>query len=235
VLNSKKIFIISLPRTGTTSVCAALLQMGKRVAHTAYTHEAFARAEVVADTPVYGDYAKLDLLFPNSGFIYLERDCDAWVRSAQEFMTKLWPKLRQAQSSARAAHSADGPGSLARGIHPQLVRVINEVFSPLGDDTHRDPRHLSTVYQRHLARVQEFFAGREKNLLRVDLSVPESYSALAKFVGLRGNRCGSFLRLNHRGKINDWQKFKHPLKVSSHASGAQRRKFLSYDGCVCSS
>ncbi|WP_320819085.1 sulfotransferase, partial [Thalassolituus sp.] len=40
-----KIFIIGLPRTGTTSISVALLELGFLVAHTAFTKKAFEVAE----------------------------------------------------------------------------------------------------------------------------------------------------------------------------------------------
>ena len=49
----QKIFIIGLPRTGTTSVCVAMLELGFYVAHTAYTDRSFTEAQVIADTPIF--------------------------------------------------------------------------------------------------------------------------------------------------------------------------------------
>ncbi|MEM7388342.1 MAG: sulfotransferase, partial [Pseudomonadota bacterium] len=48
---SSKIFIIGLPRTGTTSICNSFLQLGYKTAHTAYTQQAITTADVIADTP----------------------------------------------------------------------------------------------------------------------------------------------------------------------------------------
>jgi len=57
---SSKIFIIGLPRTGTTSICNSFLQLGYKTAHTAYTQQAIITADVIADTPVFSEYALLD-------------------------------------------------------------------------------------------------------------------------------------------------------------------------------
>ncbi|WP_164835569.1 sulfotransferase, partial [Pseudoalteromonas sp. TB51] len=43
-----KIFIIGLPRTGTTSVCHAFLEFGIATAHTAYTSHCFENATAIA-------------------------------------------------------------------------------------------------------------------------------------------------------------------------------------------
>ena len=73
---SERIFIIGLPRTGTTSVCHAFLQLGFSCAHTAYTKQCFNQAQVIADTPIFNDYEYLDSLYPGAKFIYLEREAD---------------------------------------------------------------------------------------------------------------------------------------------------------------
>ncbi|MFQ3195483.1 MAG: hypothetical protein ACI9N3_002317, partial [Colwellia sp.] len=55
-MNNTKIFIIGLPRSGTTSICAAMLELGYTVAHTAYTQKTFDQAQVIADTPIFADF-----------------------------------------------------------------------------------------------------------------------------------------------------------------------------------
>ena len=68
-----KLFIIGLPRTGTTSISVALLDYGFKVAHTAYTKRAFELADVISDAPCFADYQELDNIFPHSKFVYLDR------------------------------------------------------------------------------------------------------------------------------------------------------------------
>ena len=88
-----KLFIIGLPRTGTTSVRVALLDSGFKVAHTAFTQRTFELAEVFSDTPCYCDYRQLDRLFPNSKFVYLDRDIELWIPSVQMLLTKMQNNL----------------------------------------------------------------------------------------------------------------------------------------------
>lgn len=57
---TNKVFIIGLPRTGTTSLCSFLLNKGLTVAHTAYCQQAFDSAQVIADTPIFHDFQQLD-------------------------------------------------------------------------------------------------------------------------------------------------------------------------------
>jgi hypothetical protein len=84
-----KVLIIGLPRTGTTSICAALLEHDFKVAHTALTKQSFELADVIADTPCFADYRQLDHLFPGSRFIYLQRDLKDWIPSVQMLLTKI--------------------------------------------------------------------------------------------------------------------------------------------------
>ena len=46
VMNTAKILVTGLPRTGTTSVCIAALHLGVKTAHTAYTREALGQAQL---------------------------------------------------------------------------------------------------------------------------------------------------------------------------------------------
>jgi len=59
-VNKDKIWIIGLPRTATTSVCVAMLDLGYKTAHTSYTKTCFKHAQVIADTPIFCDYQQLD-------------------------------------------------------------------------------------------------------------------------------------------------------------------------------
>jgi hypothetical protein len=59
-MTNEKIFIIGLPRSGTTSICSVMLELGYSVAHTAYTQKTFDNAQVIADTPIFADYKQLD-------------------------------------------------------------------------------------------------------------------------------------------------------------------------------
>ena len=88
-----KLFIIGLPRTGTTSISVALLDYGFKVAHTAYTKRAFELADVISDAPCFCDYQELDKLFPNSKFVYLDRALTSWVPSVQMLLNKMLPEL----------------------------------------------------------------------------------------------------------------------------------------------
>ncbi len=206
-----KLFIIGLPRTGTTSVCAALLDLGFKVAHTAFSKHSFTLADVVADTPCYCDYPQLDALFPGSKFIYLNRDLAAWLPSVQMLLTKITPYI---QPNGK--------------FNPTIKRCFNHTFglqettNPLSDE------HLTACYHKHRKQVNSHFKNRN-NLLSIDISQNESYHHLIQFLALPNQLTDTFPHLNRGRMITDWKDIKHPNKINSDAFGPERRKFFDYD------
>jgi len=205
-----KLFVIGLPRTGTTSLCAALLAHDCKVAHTAYTRQTFELAEVIADTPCFSDYQQLDHLFPGSQFVYLDRDLSAWVPSVRKLLIKM--------------HSNLSPSG---HFNPIIKRCFNETFGLL---THNEPlstSHLTHCHQQHQQQVFDYFAGRD-DLLRLDISQAGSLTGLLNFMGKTTDQPLDFPHLNGGNKVSAWRNIKHPNKVNSSASGPQRRRFFDY-------
>jgi hypothetical protein len=209
-----KIFIIGLPRTGTTSICVALLQLGLKVAHTAYTKRAFELADAIADAPCFSDYAQLDQLFPGAKFVYLQRAPDLWVPSMQRLLTKMLPQLH------------DPLGYL----HPLLKRSMKQSFaletyaSPLQED------HLIHCYQRHQQQVNEYFTHRD-DLLELDISQAGSLRRLIDFLGMEGKSnttADDFPHLNIGKQVDSWKAFKHPNKINALSAGVDHKKFFDY-------
>ena len=131
-----KVFVVGLPRTGTTSICVALLELGFKVAHTAYEPAVFDAADAVADTPVFSRYRQLDEEFPGARFICLERNLDAWLPSVQRLLA----------SMHRHLHPVDG------GLDEQVKACYRDVFGALSPDRIRDREYLGGCYVRHRAR-----------------------------------------------------------------------------------
>src|ERR1700712_3574666 len=128
-----KIFIIGLPRTGTTSVSVALLDYGFKVAHTAYTKRAFELADVISDAPCFSDYEQLDKLFPNSKFVYLDRAVENWVPSIQMLLQKMLPELEPKTGY----------------LNPVLKRSFNKTFALSTTSNPLEKEHLETCYRKH--------------------------------------------------------------------------------------
>jgi len=209
----EKIFVIGLPRTGTTSVCAALLDMGFKVAHTAFTREAVEQAQVIADTPAFSEFSQLHTLFPKARFIYLQRDLKLWLPSIQTLLEKM----------SRAIQRGDGV------INPLLERCFAQVFGPFGAARFHDDQYLAACYQRHFELVRNYFSTQTHTLLSLDVSETDSVKKLADFMSVELARGCKFPRLNSNGKITAWKDIRHPLKIDSNASGEYRRQYYSYD------
>lgn len=216
-LAMSKIFIVSLPRTGTTSICFQFLQWGFATAHTAFTRASFDAATVVADAPVFCDFPFLDQHYPGSRFVYIDRPLNSWLGSIAGFLPKAIPKI----------------DSNAKGFNPVISRVYSHVFQ-LGElESGQAPTeaHLSKCYFDHREKVFNYFARREKDFLCVALGADDTPDKLAEFCGVDKSLVPTQLpQLNANGKIIAWDKVRHPQKIGSQLSGEFRRQYFSIDG-----
>lgn len=204
-MSIEKIFIIGLPRTATTSVCLAMLEQGFKTAHNAYTQEAFSQAQVLADTPIFCDYQKLDKHFPNSKFIYLTRSPEKWLPSIKQLLQRMIVNLQR----------TDG------GFNPHLKRCYNEVFSPLNEETLNSDEFLLNCYNRHQQGITAYFQNRTQDLLTIDVSDEKSYLQMLAFLNIDSThaREGGFKQINLGGKVKAWQGLHNKLKVESTNKG----------------
>ena len=205
IVTINKIFIIGLPRTATTSVCLAMLGLGFKTAHNAYTEHAFSEAQVIADTPIFCDYQILDKHFLNSKFIYLMREEKDWLPSIKQLLQRMIVNLQR----------SDG------GFNPHLKRCYNEVFSPLTADNITKDDFLFDCYQRHQQGVFDYFQGRKGDLLTIDVSEPQSYQQLLAFLAIapEQGRASGFEKINIGGKVKAWQDINNVLKIESTNKG----------------
>lgn len=209
-MSQGKTFVIGLPRTGTTSLCAALLDHGFKVAHTAYTIHTFELAEVVADTPCYCDYPQLDRLFPGSRFVYLHRPLSQWLPSAQKLLHKM-----------QRAMQPDGH------FNPVIKRCFNDTFELLDDPDPLGAANLSRCYARHQQQVMAYFSGRD-DCLSLAIDQAGGLSTLLAFLGQPVCQALDFPHLNADNKVSAWRNLKHPNKINSSAAGEARRRFFDY-------
>ena len=200
-----KIFIIGLPRTATTSVCLAMLKLGYKTAHNAYTQRTFLEAKVIADTPVFCDYQVLDKQYPNSKFIYLTRVPEQWLPSIKQLLQRMIVNLQR----------SDG------GFNPHLKRCYNNVFSPLTLDNLNQDEFLLSCYQRHQQGIENYFDNRKDDLLTIDVSQPNSYQSLLAFLDIQYNKenMTGFEKINIGGKVKAWQDINNVLKIESTNKG----------------
>ena len=204
-MTTSKIFIIGLPRTATTSVCLAMLGLGFKTAHNAYTELAFSEAQVIADTPIFCDYQQLDKHFPNSKFIYLTREAPSWLPSIKQLLQRMIVNLQR----------SDG------GFNPHLKRCYNDVFSPLTADNIAQDDFLLECYQRHQQGVFTYFQNRASDLLTIDVSDTTSYQQLLTFLNIapEQGRASGFEKINIGGKVKAWQDINNVLKIESTNKG----------------
>jgi len=206
-----KVFIIGLPRTGTTSICAAMLKLGFTVAHTAYTQTTFEKAQVIADTPAFADFIRLDDYYPNSKFIYLTRNTKKWLPSIKQLLQRMYVNVSR----------DDG------GFNTIIKRCYQKTFSPFILENIESDEFLTNSYMNHRNEVVQHFSQRPKDLLVIDISELESYRKLLTFLSLDdSNNKGAFEKLNVGGKVTAWKDLKHDNKIESTKNG--RISLLDY-------
>lgn len=203
-----KLFIIGLPRTGTTSISVALLEHFK-VSHTAYTKRAFELADVISDCPCFSDYQQLDVLFSGSKFVYLQRSPEQWLPSIQMLLKKMLPTLN----------------SLAY-VNPILKRSFDQIFDLKVVNDPLEKLHLTRCYQRHEKAVIDYFHGRD-NILKIYINQSDSLKQLLDFLNLQHLGDKQFPHLNIGKLVDNWQDIKHMHKINSNTAGREGRKFFN--------
>lgn len=206
-----KLFIIGLPRTGTTSISVALLDYGFKVAHTAYTKRAFELADVISDAPCFSDFAQLDKLFPDSKFVYLDRALENWIPSIQMLLNKMLPEL-----TPKTGY-----------LNPILKRSMNQIFSTFETQDPLDADHLKSCYLKHQQHVLNYFSSRN-DFLSIDISDKNSLRRLLEFLDISCDSQVEFPHLNIGKLVDNWKEHKHPNKVNSLSVGKEHRKFFEY-------
>jgi hypothetical protein len=199
---NKKIFVIGLPRTGTTSVCHAFLNANIATAHTAYTKQCFEHATAIADTPIFNDFECLDKLYPGSKFIYLDRDLVSWIPSIRQLLMRMHKNLSR----------DDG------GFNIHIKRCYLDIFPLVSLDNITSDDYLMNCYSEHKKKVKHYFSQREDDFLIVDISSTESAEKITNFLCLN-SPITHFERLNIGGKVTAWNAIKHPKKIASTAKG----------------
>ncbi|QGS48322.1 sulfotransferase family protein [Shewanella putrefaciens] len=209
----QKVIFIGLPRTGTTSVSVALLEQGLKVAHMAFTKEAFMQADAISDAPCFSDFKQLDELFPKAKFVYLDRELDSWVPSMQMLLSRMLPHL---------------DAKIGR-FHPIMKRSFRHTFGVGVVENPQDEQHLIDCYQHHKTEVFNYFAGRQ-DLLSIDVSQQGALGQLLAFMELTSaeNHNLSFPKLNVGRNVASWDEYKHPNKISANAAGPEKRKYFDY-------
>lgn len=165
----QKVFIVSLPRTGTTSICLLFLDHGFKVAHTAFTQDAIDAAEVVADTPVFVDFIQLYNQYPRAKFIYLERPREDWLSSIHGLL----------RSMVRYSDRQNTP------FEPEIIRCFESSFPSFKMQTTKQlvdcTDYLNDCYEHHAKKLMDFFADKPNQFMKVALASPTAGTDILRF------------------------------------------------------
>ncbi|WP_394174555.1 sulfotransferase [Thalassotalea litorea] len=197
-----KLFVVSLPRTATTSFCLAMLEQGFRVAHTAYILEAFQNAQIIADTPVFNDYIALDNQYPQAKFVYLERDEQQWLASIRQLLSRMQTNLQR----------PDG------GFNPILKRCYHEVFGHFSASDLNCDQYLLDCFTRHQNHLTEYFANRDNDFIRLQPGDNLWWQKVSELIKQPLTNA-PFPHVNIGSKVTKWNELKHPLKIDSTRNG----------------
>lgn len=169
----QKIFCIGLPKTGTTSLHVAALQLGLRSIHWPHDNRTVSECrqgmfklsimdecDIVSDIPIPAIFRDLDAAFPGSKFILTTRDKNSWLRSQRS-----------------AGFNARTPGEDSdRAFYRQML------YGMLEFNEHR----FAEVYDAHHSLVRSYFSGvRKADLLTLNFSSDSNkWEELCAFLGL---------------------------------------------------
>ncbi|ALP54080.1 hypothetical protein Tel_13585 [Candidatus Tenderia electrophaga] len=166
--HAEKIFCIGLSKTGTTSLAAALRQLGYTVRDNlgvsryipgdlSCVDEAEIEAhDAFTDTPIPSLYRELDARYPNAKFILTIREKGPWLKSCRKQFT---------QRHAKARHDA-----------------INELFIDMYGSAWFDEEKFSAGYDRFVEGVKDYFKDRPDDLLILDLCDGDDWEPLCRFL-----------------------------------------------------
>ena len=177
-----RIFGVSCPRTGTSSLAYAIRKLGLNTGH--YFSEEWYRHiheyEFANDFPITFRYKELDERFPGSKFIYSDRPVDDWLKSYELHLERT--------------------GHLTIGNWQEYNK---EMFG----GTKFDKEHFRKVFLNHREEVFEYFKDRPDDLLVLKMPYDiKSWGEIARFIGVpypKGvhikafpHKCGSYSESN---------------------------------------
>ncbi len=174
VLPHEHVWGIGLGRDGSTTLCAALLELGyNRVIHEPHFPQLeTADAAVGIECALF--YRYLDYRFPGSKFILTVRPLQAWLQSV-EYILAAYP-IRSREENIPIFRRMTFSGAVTF-----------------------DEAKLTKAYNRHYEEVREYFDGRSSDLLQVNLTAEPGWERLCAFLELSIPN-SPFPHLNQRGK-----------------------------------
>ena len=151
-----KVFGIGLPKTGNHSLTEAMGLLGYSVKNFPESDEEIDRNEFTCGNPIVAQYPNLDLKYPGSRFVIMQRDDASWLRSIRAHMDR--KPLETLRPSRRA-------------MRLELYGTLNPTDTEL-------LRHKHV----HEADVRRYFDGRPSDLLYFDIVGGDGWERLCPFL-----------------------------------------------------
>lgn len=156
-----KIFGIGLPKTGTSSLHAALQMLGYSSVHFPTNDQEIANNDASSDITVAARFEELDSLYPGSKFILTVREVTSWLQSCeQHFGRKLDPSQ----------------------IPPQLRQFLGGLRMKVFGTISYDRTLFERAHYNHEQQVKRYFANRPNDLLVTNIIAGEGWEKLCPFL-----------------------------------------------------
>lgn len=198
VLNKSKIFGIGANKTGTTSLEAAMKDLGFIVGNqrkaenlvqdwarrdfntiTKYCHS----AQFFQDVPfsLAYTYVALDQAFPNSKFILTVRDnSEQWYNSITKFHSKKWGK------DGRIPTQEDLKN--ATYIYKGRPWETNRLVYTTPEDDPYNKKLLIDFYEQHNNAILDYFKHRSEDLLILNVGKKDAHKKLCEFLEIETSK-----------------------------------------------
>lgn len=201
-----KVFGIGLARTGSHSLTEALHTLGIDTIHypnDLATLETLLRGDVhfpllehydgITDITCAPYYEDLDQRWPGSKFVLTIREEDSWLHSCRKHQAGL--------------SNFEYDGSKEHEVIMEIQRFLKAAV--YGCHEFNEER-FRRVYQRHVQNVTSYFAGRENDLLVLNIVAGDGYERLAHFLGVPvpeqpfpHDRAPAHLMFDRSGRFDD--------------------------------
>lgn len=196
-----KVFGIGLPRTATTSLAAATMELGYITCHTCFNLQLYDDYDAYFDTPFYIEYPELDIRYPGSKFLLTWRDPQNWAKSFENNLLEYHKDIRRPGFS---------PEDITWDIN---LRCSDTVFGTIDDNTTAED--LIPHYRHHRMMAEKYFENRPEDFLILNVDTEtDPWGTLCGFLKLPVPT-QPFPRLN-TGLVRDWEELEHVNKRSSY-------------------
>lgn len=152
-----KIFGIGLPKTGTSSLCQAMTELGYSSIHYSDSPDYDVHYnDFICDMPMQTRFDFYDKRYPNSKFVLTTRNIDSWLDSCDRWINDR-PVLKQ---------------SIAGRYRLELYGIITY-----------DKQIFTDTYNKFHNNILNYFSNRIKDLLIIDICSNPSWIELCNFTG----------------------------------------------------